>query len=247
MKIHFIVHESYEAPGAFEKWVGDHGHEAYYSRVYAGDALPTDIDGIDFLIVLGGPQSPSTSVEECPHFDANAECALILACINAGKAVIGVCLGAQLIGVALGAGHDQSPEKEIGKFPISLTEEGRVNPKFSHFNRTELVGHWHSDMPGLTPTSRVLAISEGCPRQIIEYSDLVYGFQCHLELTQEVVALLIAASEHDLLRLKSHRFVQQPEALRSHDYSVMNHLLFGFLNKLMVSYLAGEIRLSALG
>ncbi len=46
-------------------------------------------------------------------------------CIEANKAIIGVCLGAQLIGEALGAPYEHSPEKEIGSFPITLTEEGK--------------------------------------------------------------------------------------------------------------------------
>lgn len=240
MRIHFVVHESFEAPGAFETWANQHGYTVSYSRVYEGQQLPTNVNGIDLLVVLGGPQSPSTTTDECPHFDARAERALITACINARKAVVGVCLGSQLIGEALGAPYEHSPEKEIGKFPITLTEAGRGNPKFSGFNSTVSVGHWHNDMPGLTSTSRVLATSEGCPRQIVEYSNHVYGFQCHLELTPEVVELLIAASEQDLLRLKEHRFVQQPDALRANDYAEMNHLLFGFLDKLMASYIASK-------
>jgi anthranilate/para-aminobenzoate synthase component II len=55
---------------------------------------------------MGGPQSPSTTREECPHFDAAAECALIARCVAAGKALVGVCLGAQLLGTALGARHE---------------------------------------------------------------------------------------------------------------------------------------------
>jgi GMP synthase - Glutamine amidotransferase domain len=53
--------------------------------------------------------------------------ALIAECARAQKAVLGVCLGSQLIGEALGAKFGHSPEKEIGKFPIMLTEEGLVN------------------------------------------------------------------------------------------------------------------------
>jgi GMP synthase (glutamine-hydrolysing) len=60
------------------------------------------------------------------------------------------------------------------------------------------VGHWHNDMPGLTPNAKIIAFSAGCPRQIIEYSKLVYGLQCHMELTSEVVELLIQHSEVEL-------------------------------------------------
>ncbi|SFY29124.1 GMP synthase (glutamine-hydrolysing) [Janthinobacterium lividum] len=238
MKVHFVVHEAFEAPGAYETWVRERGHEATYSRVYAHEPLPGSIADIDLLVVMGGPQSPSTTREECPHFDAAAEQALIAACAAAGKAVVGVCLGAQLIGAALGACHAHSPEKEIGKFPIMLTADGKASDKFAHFGNVLETGHWHSDMPGLTDSAKVIAYSEGCPRQIIEYGNLVYGFQCHMELTPEVVELLIAASETELATLMSHRFVQQPATLRSHDWQAMNGQLFVFLDRLMQDYAA---------
>ncbi len=238
MKVHFVIHEAFEAPGAYEDWVSSRGHAASYSRVYANERLPATVEGIDLLVVMGGPQSPSTTTEECPHFDAAAEQALIGKCVEAGKAVVGVCLGSQLIGEALGAAHSHSPEKEIGKFPITLTAAGRANPKFSHFGETLSVGHWHNDMPGLTDTATVIAASEGCPRQIVEYGDLVYGFQCHMEFTPDVVELLIAASEAELATLTDRRFVQQPEALRRNDWHEMNAKLFEFLDRLVAAYRA---------
>jgi GMP synthase (glutamine-hydrolysing) len=234
--IHFVVHESFEAPGAFETWVRDRGHSAGHSRVYLHESLPQSADGIDLLVVMGGPQSPDTTKEECPHFDAAAEKALIAKCVAASKAVFGACLGAQLIGEALGAKFEQSPEKEIGKFPITLTREGLRNDKFAHFDESCEAGHWHNDMPGLMRGSKVIAYSAGCPRQIVEYSNLVYGFQCHMEFNRDVIELLITHFEHDLRRLASHKYVQQPMELRNNDYDAMNTKLFVFLDKLMRDY-----------
>lgn len=235
MQVHFVIHEAFEAPGAFTAWVADRGHQASYSRVYLGEPLTQSVEHIDLLVVMGGPQSPSTTREECAHFDAAAECALLARCVAAGKAVVGVCLGAQLLGTALGAPHARSPHREIGKFPITLTAEGRASDKFAGFGDTLEVGHWHGDMPGLTRDAKIIATSAGCPRQIVEYGDLVYGFQCHMEFTPEVVELLIAASERELAALAAHRFVQQADALRANDYGAMNRQLFGFLDRLVAA------------
>lgn len=141
-----------------------------YSRVYLNDPLPSTVEDIDFLIVMGGPQSPDTTVEMCPHFNSLAEQAVIKKAIQANKIVLGVCLGSQLIGEALGAKFEHSPEREIGKFPIMLTEYGLKNSLFSHLGKMTEVGHWHNDMPGLTSDAKIIAFSAGCPRQIVEYS-----------------------------------------------------------------------------
>lgn len=236
MRIHFVVHEPFEAPGAYEAWARSRSHSVSFSRVYQGEPLPESTAGIDFLIVMGGPQSPATTTAECPHFDAAAEIALIAQCIATGRAVVGVCLGAQLVGEALGARFDHSPEKEIGKFPITLTHDGLANEKFAHFGDGLDVGHWHNDMPGPTPEAKIIAFSTGCPRQIIEYNKLVFGFQCHMEFSQEIVELLIANAAPALEALAQHRFVQQAVTLRRNDHSAMNAKLLVFLDKLSDEY-----------
>ncbi|WP_342415432.1 gamma-glutamyl-gamma-aminobutyrate hydrolase family protein [Paenibacillus sp. FSL R10-2782] len=236
MHIHFLIHEVFEGPGAFLAWAEVKGYSVGYSRVYIGEQLPHSVEEIDLLIVMGGPQSPRTTLEMCPHFDAASEMALIKQCVESNKAVLGVCLGAQLIGEALGARHEHSTEKEIGCFPITFTDEGKCIDLFSHFGNTSVVGHWHSDMPGLTEGSQIVAYSEGCPRQIVKYEEFVYGFQCHMEFNPELIELLIAHSEEELADNKYRRYVQQPENLRKNDYTSMNHQLFVFLDTFMAAY-----------
>ncbi len=53
------MHESYEAPGAIEIWAQKKGHDITHTRLYGGDALPEKHD-FDFLVVMGGPQSPAS-------------------------------------------------------------------------------------------------------------------------------------------------------------------------------------------
>lgn len=236
MHIHFIQHETFEAPGAILNWANERNYTITFSKVYAHEPLPDTSVNIDMLVVMGGPQSPQTTKEECPHFDAQAEITLIQNCIQAGKAVLGVCLGAQLIGEALGAKVERSPEKEIGVLPIALTIDGIRDEKVAHFGSSLLVGHWHSDMPGLTAESKILATSIGCPRQIIAYSNLVYGFQCHMELMPDIVELLIAEEESFLTNNASHRFVQKPDEIRNIDFTEMNDKLFRFLDILTGEY-----------
>lgn len=111
MKVHFIQHETFEAPSAYLDWAEQRNYTITFSKVYENQPLPETAENIDLLIVMGGPQSPDTTQEECPHFNAKAEIVLIQKCFRAGKAVVGVYLGAQLIGEAFGAKFEHSPEK----------------------------------------------------------------------------------------------------------------------------------------
>jgi GMP synthase (glutamine-hydrolysing) len=236
MHVHFIIHEAYEGPGVLLNWVKSRNYSVSSTKLYLGEVLPLDKTPIDLLVVLGGPQCPATTTQECHYFNAEGEITFIEECINAGKSIVGICLGAQLIGEALGARFEKSPYKEIGHFPIALTKSGRQHDKLSHFNEIELVGHWHNDMPGLTSTSKVLATSAGCPRQIIEYSHLVYGFQCHLEFTTESLTALIDESQQEFNSMKSYLYVQNSEAILASDNAQMNALLITFMDKLVVTY-----------
>jgi len=65
MRVHFVVHEAFEAPGAFALWAKQRGYETAFSRVYEHEPLPAGAEGIDLLVVMGGPQSPATTRDEC--------------------------------------------------------------------------------------------------------------------------------------------------------------------------------------
>lgn len=231
MKLHIVMHEHFEAPAAIAVWAENRGHAVSYTKLYQGDRFPQK-NNFDFLIVMGGPQSPATTTEECPHFDAKREIRFIKEAIEQGKILLGVCLGAQLIGEALGVKFDHSPNKEIGVFELTLTNASKQDPIFSTFPGKFLVGHWHGDMPGLTEGSEVLATSKGCPRQIVRYSPRIYGFQCHFEFTPAAVEGMIQNCGDELQEGKP--YIQNASQLRKQDYSGMNELLFKFLDCMTV-------------
>ena len=234
MNIHFILHETFEVPGAYLKWAQERGHNVTSTKVYEEEKLPETVDGIDFLIVMGGPQSPDENRQAFPYYDPKAEIALIQKAIDADIYIVGVCLGARLLSVAYGGKYEHSPEREIGVFPINLTEAGLADNHIKDFGSTLDTGHWHGDMPGLSDNAVVMATSKGCPRQIVRFSPKHYAFQAHLEFDPEAIDLLIAADGEEHLRQQNQElpFVQTPEQLRANDYSQMNKKLFAFLDSL---------------
>lgn len=231
------MHESFESPGAILDWCERNHVEVSYTRFYKGDTLPEKLSDFDMLLVMGGPQCPSTTIEECPYFNAQAEIDFIKKTVKADRAILGVCLGAQLIGEALGTKYEHSPNREIGVFDLHLTEDAQNDPVFSSFPSTFEVGHWHGDMPGLTEEAKVLAYSRGCPRQVVKYSPKIYGFQCHFEFSLEAIKGMIENSTEELEEYKDLPYVQTSEELLFHDYSEMNNKLFTFLD-----YLSSTVR-----
>ena len=183
---------------------------------------------------MGGPQSPDEDRETFPYYDPQAEIELIQKAMKADRYIVGVCLGAQLLSVAYGAEYEHSPEREIGVYPITLTEAGLKDEHVKVLGPTLNTGHWHGDMPGLTEDAIVLATSQGCPRQIIRFSLKHYAFQAHLEFDPEAVELLIAADGEEVLEEQSKNltYVQKPEAIRAYDYQEMNAKLYAFLDSL---------------
>ena len=234
MRVHFVLHETFEVPGAYLKWAQERGHQVTMTKVYEREALPETVDEIDFLIVMGGPQSPDEDRTTFPYYDPQAEIELIQKAMKADRYIVGVCLGAQLLSVAYGAEYEHSPEREIGVFPLTITEAGLKDEHVKVLGPTLNTGHWHGDMPGLTEDTVVLATSQGCPRQIIRFSPKHYAFQAHLEFDPEAVNLLIAADGEEVLEEQSKKltYVQNPEVIRAYDYQGMNAKLYAFLDSL---------------
>jgi GMP synthase (glutamine-hydrolysing) len=225
MRIHIIIHAPFEKPGIIENWAIDKGHDLSSTHTYKGEKLP-DISTIDFLIIMGGPQSP-TELDKYPYL--RNEITLTQQAIDQGKAVLGICLGAQIISESLGAKTERSPNKEIGVYPIRLTKEGEMDSIFKKFPKSFDVMHWHNDMPGIPQGAVLLAYSEGCPRQVIKYSDRVYGLQCHMEMTSELIKGMVEHCVNDLI---PGQYIQKNKNLLTNDMSEINNKMFIILDYL---------------
>ncbi|NGX58188.1 MAG: hypothetical protein K940chlam3_01093 [Chlamydiae bacterium] len=227
MKIQFVLHADFEQPGVIATWANQKGFETKYCRPFLGETIPT-IHEFDWLVVMGGPQSP-LKLETYPFLRNEIE--LIKQALLANKTVLGFCLGAQLLGEAFDAPTERSPHKEVGVFPIELTEEGCSDPLLQGIPRKLSVVHWHNDMPGLTQESRALAVSDGCPRQIIRYSKRAYGFQCHLETTRQDIEEMIEHSENDFVPGK---YIQSKSDFLASDFSSINAVMDHILERLLI-------------
>lgn len=222
MIVQAILHASFEPLGAIQSWIEGQDYKLHIAYPYKGDKLP-EVASFDMLIIMGGPQSP-LALDKYPYLIDEID--LIKKAIVANKKVLGFCLGAQLIGEALGAKTERSPHKEIGVWPIKLNNDGLQDKIFRNFPAAFTVAHWHNDMPGVPEGAVVLAESAGCPRQIIRFSDKIYGFQCHPEMTRKLLERLCDKCADDLTEGE---YVQSPEQMLSSDFDKINKLVCNFL------------------
>lgn len=224
MRIHCLIHAPFETPFAIETWASVRGHYLTTTHTYNGEKLPLNFDLIDFLIVLGGPQSVC-KLDKYPYLKDEIE--FIQQAIERNRLVLGICLGAQLIGAALGAPAERSPHREVGVYPVNVLKSGLRDPFFSQLYPTFDALHWHSDMPGITGEMILLAESEGCPHQAFRYGDRVYGLQFHLEFTTQAVNDLIAHCPEDLTPGK---YINTEYELKHQNYNIINQRLYAFLD-----------------
>ena len=148
------------------------------TRLFEEPALPDPAD-VDLLVIMGGPMSIN---DEAGYPWLAAEKEFIRSAIEQDKAVVGICLGAQLITGAMGAAVYPNREKEIGWFPIAGEMADGAQESFS-FPEELLVFHWHGETFDLPHGAVRLAAGAACRNQAFQLGSRVIGMQFHLETT----------------------------------------------------------------
>jgi GMP synthase-like glutamine amidotransferase len=177
------MHIESEGPGTLGAFFQSLDADIRKARLYAGDTLPADPDGIDAVISMGGPMNV---YEEDKHPFLREETAFLKRAIDADKPVLGICLGAQMIAKALGAQVTKSPAKEVGWGKVTLSDEGRRDGLFRGLPDTLDALQWHEDMFHIPHGGKLLAYSDDCPHQAFRYRNAL-GLQFHLEVTAEIL------------------------------------------------------------
>ncbi len=194
MRIQVIQHVAFEGPGMIAEWARERGHSVAVTEQFKSAKLPGIAD-FDFLVIMGGPMSANDDAA-IPWLAAEKQ--LIADALQRQKAILGVCLGAQLVAAVLGARVYRNREKEIGWFPVRLTPEAAGSKLFSALPATMTVLHWHGETFDLPPGAVLLAESDVCRNQAFEFDGRVLGLQFHLEVLPEGLEKLIEDSASDL-------------------------------------------------
>lgn len=213
MRIHTIEHVPFEGPGAIALYAEAQGHTLTRTRIFAGDVLPAleSMGAEDMLVVMGGPMSVH---DEAAYPWLRMEKQYVRRCADAGVRVLGVCLGAQLLAEVLGGTVIRNPHREIGWFPVRLTDAGRQSPCFAGFPDVYPAFHWHGETFSIPPSATCAGESDACAHQAFVVDDRLVGVQFHLETTPESLDQLITHCGDELIPQTA--YVQSAELMRAH-------------------------------
>ncbi len=189
-KVLVLQHVAYEILGTLDPMIRKRGHRVRYVNFSREPDAEVELDKYAGLIILGGPMNVDM-VEDYPHLATEVE--IIQEAMAQKMPVLGICLGAQLIAKTLGAKVRKNPEKEIGWYDITLTEEGIKDPILKHIGQTKPIFEFHSDTYELPENCIHLASSPTCANQAFRYGNNVYGFQFHLEVDAALVERWLSA------------------------------------------------------
>ncbi|HEY7119400.1 MAG TPA: type 1 glutamine amidotransferase [Tepidisphaeraceae bacterium] len=159
-----LQHVEAEGPGRIVTVFRDFGIPIELRRLYKGDEVPTDLDEVRCLIVLGGPMGVAdVGKSQYPFLDKEVE--TLKRMVQRDRPVLGICLGAQLMAHAAGArvfanvkmvpaerhgdppkpAEPLTPLPELGWAPINLPFPGGTEPIVFGCHDGMEVFHWHFD------------------------------------------------------------------------------------------------------
>ncbi|HWE61907.1 MAG TPA: gamma-glutamyl-gamma-aminobutyrate hydrolase family protein [Chloroflexota bacterium] len=187
-QIYVLQHVQPETMGTIALGLDAAGHSARTIRIFDGEPVPRNMDGAAGLIVMGGPMG----VYERDRYPfLHEEMRLIERALKQEKPVLGVCLGSQLLAATLGADVAPAPQKEIGWYPVRLTEQAPADRLLSDVEPSFTGFHWHGDAFTLPQGAVPLAGSQLTRYQAYRYGRHAYGFLFHMEVTEQIVTGMV--------------------------------------------------------
>lgn len=177
-----IQHCEQSPPGKLLDVLQTFGHSIHRVRTDHGDALPSSLENYNGIVSIGGPQSARD-----PDEAMLAECALLKRAHEKGVPILGICLGFQLLAVALGGEVKRlNGGPEVGFINVELTRAGWEDPLFKGLPWCTRQFHWHEDEVSIPPPgAEILAKSERSSVQAFVLGTRTYGVQYHPEYKRE--------------------------------------------------------------
>ena len=193
--------------GLVGRALGEAGAECRVLRMHAGDSVPAASDGFDALVILGGAQD---ALDDATYPYLAEEASLSRDFAAADKAVLGICLGAQLVARGHGAENILGRPIEFGWHEVRTTREGQADPVLSVLGESAPLFHWHVDTFTLPPGAVKLAESDATALQAFRLGRSIYGIQFHFEAGTELVASWTRDFAHEIEPYAPDWFARHP-------------------------------------
>jgi GMP synthase-like glutamine amidotransferase len=185
MRILVFQHLDIEHPGIFRDFLDADRIPWDVVELDAGDPIP-DLDGYSALVVMGGPMD--VWQEDQHPWLVPEKRAIRAAVLERRLPYLGLCLGHQLLGDALGGRVGKARAPEVGIMQVTLNSAGQADPLFAGIAPTTECLQWHgAAVLEPPPGATVLAHSPLCDVQAMRVGRHAYGIQFHVEVTAETV------------------------------------------------------------
>jgi len=192
-----VEHEPACPPAHLGTWLDDAGADLQVCRPWAGDDLP-GLAEYDGFVILGGSMSA--------HDDATRPWlttvkARIREAVDTGVLTLGVCLGHQLVAVALGGTVEVNPRgQQVGLYDVGWRPEAKDDDLVSDLPPKMRGIQWNTDLVTALPDGAVvLAATAEDELQVARFAPTVWGVQLHPEADEPVVRSWAAGDRDDHL------------------------------------------------
>ncbi|MGE3262355.1 MAG: type 1 glutamine amidotransferase [Bacteriovoracia bacterium] len=177
MKTLIFQHTKDEVPGTLVDWLGQSDHAYHIHHSYSGQKFP-DAAAYEALVVLGGPMNID---EESKHPWLKNEKQFVADWLKKDKAILGICLGGQMLAQVLGGRVEKNRAREIGFHEVRRT--GEKHPALSRWPEKMRVFQYHEDRFTLPQGCKSLLTNEICEHQAFSLNKKTLGLQFHPEST----------------------------------------------------------------
>ena len=182
-----VEHEAACPPAHVGRWLEEAGCSVVVCRPYDGDALPAP-PSYDALVVLGGSVGANDDAE-APWLTPLKE--TVREAVAGRVPTLGICLGHQLVAVALGGRAARNPRgQQVGLLEQGwLPEAATDDPLLAGSALPRHGVQWNDDIvTDLPDGARLLAATPEGEPQVVRFAPTVWGVQCHPEVDVTVLA-----------------------------------------------------------
>ncbi|OGP27479.1 MAG: hypothetical protein A2038_02990 [Deltaproteobacteria bacterium GWA2_57_13] len=198
-KVWVLQHANCETLGSIAEALEATGIRHEYVRAFKGEPVPKEMGDAAGVIVMGGPMGV---YEKNAYPFLTQETRLIEKALHAGKPVLGICLGSQLLAATLGAAVTKGERKEIGWYPVTVTDACKSDALWKGIESPFTAFHWHGDIFDLPQGAVSLASSALTKFQAIRYGQNAYGFLFHMEITPTIIREMVETFDGELREAK---------------------------------------------